>query len=183
VLRIDSIREFDACREFECGSAAITMFRSASLAIRFLREEFMKIAAIAAAIAGFLYLIFHASKASAAKPVSVTAGTQPIGTNASTQIPMAQGTLSFFSSPSPVIKNGSLLTSGVTTGPTLQQALPTGIATPAAGGISPSLLVPLVGSPAVTSTNDINPGLDYPGIQSYMMAVDVPDPNAVAWTD
>lgn len=136
----------------------------------------MRIALVVGVAAIVLYFIFYGSKTSAASV--------PIVTTPSTQIPWM---LSFFASPSPIIKNASLNTAGaststyggITTGPTLQQALPTDIATPAAGGISPSLLVPLNGDPAVTSVNDINSGLDYPGIQTYMTDPSAPDPNLV----
>jgi hypothetical protein len=126
----------------------------------------MKITAIAAAIAGFLYLIFHASKTAAAnKPILVTP---------STQVSVTPG--SFFGSPSPVIARSTLVTPGVTTGPTYQQAniLPL---TPS----SPSLLVPLAGNPGVGGggVSDINSAIDYPGIQSYMSDPNAPDPNVV----
>lgn len=132
----------------------------------------MKIAVIVAAVGAVLYVIYHAITTPAKQ-------TSPIVTSKFTPNPVQIP--NYFGNPSPIIQNGSLPTLGmkrslVTTGPTYAQAgiQPDLPLTPA----SPSLLVPLNGDPAVTPASDINPGLDYPGLQSYMDNPDAADPNA-----
>lgn len=163
----------------------------------------MRIYIILAAVAAFLYLIYEQSQKTACARGTLPAAYTGQGCVAatlvtpSTQIPY-QGPLSFFSSPSPIISNGNLLTQGVmvgpkpaagspgpsvsgfvTTGPTVAQAeldqpgfYPL---TPA----SPSLIQSLQGSPAVgiDTVSDVNPAIDYPGIQTYMSDPYAIDPN------
>jgi hypothetical protein len=128
----------------------------------------MKNLVIFAAIGAFIYLLYESLKKKTVAPIVITPST-----------PMATGILSFFASPSPIIQNGPLSTPGVNSrfvGPTYAQAgiQPDLPLTPP----SPSLLTPLEGSPAVNSSSDINPGVDYPGLQTYMVNPDAPDPNS-----
>lgn len=128
----------------------------------------VKIIAIGAGIAGILYLLYESNK---------KATIPAIGVNANTQLPPPPMS-TLYSSPSPIIAQSTLRTAGAGT----FQAAGTGSAmnlplTP----VSPSLLVPLNGDPGVGAggVTDLNPGLDYPGIQNYMIDPNAPDPNAV----
>jgi hypothetical protein len=120
----------------------------------------VKIIGIAAGIAAILYLTYRA----ATRPVTA------IAVNANTQLPPPPMS-TLFSSPSPVVPRSTLQTNP---GTFVANGLP--LTSP-----SPSLLVPLYGDPGVGTggVSGLNPGLDYPGIQTYMIDPNAPDPNSV----